>query len=156
MLVVQRLEKKKIQPQNVLFPRKIVTKLANSPEVLQSFSREFANCKNLFLLNTLTSVTEMQLNRTEHLQNNSSLNLRNVEHTFSSSDAKTCIHSTGFIINITATLSNLILSEWHKTESSTAAVNRCRAHGAKRSRYKVSPFQGQDKEKNPQNFGDAI
>lgn len=87
MLVVQKLEKKKIQPQNVLFPRKIVTKLANSPEVLQSFSREFANCKNLFLLNTLTSVTEMQLNRTEHLQNNSSLNLRNVEHTFSSSDA---------------------------------------------------------------------
>lgn len=64
--------------------------------------------------------------------------------------AKTCIHSTGFII-ITATLCNLILSEWHKTESSTAAVNHCRAHGAKRSRYKLSPVQGQDKEKNPQN-----
>lgn len=63
---------------------------------------------------------------------------------------KTCIHSTGFII-ITATLSNLILSEWHKTESSTAAANLCRAHGAKRSRYKRSQFQGQDKEKNPQN-----
>lgn len=30
VLVVQKLEKKKIQAQNVLFPRKIVKKLANS------------------------------------------------------------------------------------------------------------------------------
>lgn len=29
----------------------------------------------------------MQLNRTEHLQNNLSLNLKDVEHIFSSSDA---------------------------------------------------------------------
>lgn len=45
MLVVQKLEKKKIQPQNVLFLHEIVTELANSPEVLQNFPREFANCK---------------------------------------------------------------------------------------------------------------
>lgn len=41
----------------------------------------------------------MQLNRTEHLQNNLTLNLKDAEHTFSSSDTGgNNLYSTGFII----------------------------------------------------------
>lgn len=87
---------------------KMPTKLANNPEVLQSYQRELASSKNLFPLTIFIFLKDIQtqLRRTECLQNDLSLNLKDVGHPFSSSDAGgggNCIHFIGFII-ITATV----------------------------------------------------
>lgn len=50
ILLVQELKEKELEPQNVAFSYKTLTKLANTPEMLQSFQREFANPKISFHL----------------------------------------------------------------------------------------------------------
>lgn len=77
--------KKKIQPQNVCYSYRILTKLANNPPL--SVQRELANSKNLFPLTICIFLKDIQLNRTECLQNDLSLNLKDVGHPFSSSGA---------------------------------------------------------------------
>lgn len=79
--IVQKLQKKKIQPQNVCYSYKILTKLANNPETLQSFYRDLADSKNLFLLRILIFLKDIQLNRTKGLQHH--LSLKDVGHPFS-------------------------------------------------------------------------
>lgn len=90
---------------------KFYTKLDNNPEMLRSFQRELGNSKNLFLLTTFIFLKDIQLSITECLQNDLSLNLKDVGHPSSSPNAggENLYSFYGFII-ITVTLCNSILS----------------------------------------------